>query len=61
MNPYYITEQCNDLNELITELYEAFFDDDGSELLDDDYIEAGMTLQRLIAKCESILDDIKKD
>lgn len=61
MNLYYVTEQCNDLNELITELYEAFFEDDGSELSDDDYIAVGLTLQRIQAKCDDILEDIKKD
>lgn len=61
MNNYYITEHCNDLHELITDLYEAYYDDDGGVLSDDDYIAVGMTLQRIIAKCESMLEDIKKD
>lgn len=59
MNNYYITENCNELYELITEVYEGFYDDDGSLLSDSDYIAVGFALQRIMAKCGDMLEDIK--
>lgn len=61
MNPYYINEQTTKLHELITELYEGFFDDNGDVVQDNDYITAGLTLQRIIACCDEILLDIKQE
>lgn len=62
MNPYYVTEQCEELQKLVTDLYESYFDDDGGIVpIDHQYIDTGLLLQSIIAKCESLLEDIKQD
>lgn len=58
---YYINEQCNALHDLVTELYESFFDDDGNISTDENSIETGLILSRIKEHCDSILEDIKID
>lgn len=58
---YYINEQCNALHDLVTELYESFFDDDGNISTDENSIETGLVLSRIQEHCGSILEDIKID
>lgn len=58
---YYINEQCNALHDLVTELYESFFDDNGNISTDKDCIDTGLILSRIKEHCDSILEDIKID
>lgn len=58
---YYINEQCNALHDLVTELYESYFDDNGNISNDKERIETGLILSQIKEKCESLLDDIKVD
>ena len=58
---YYINEQCNALHDLVTELYESYFDDDGNISDDKERIETGLILSRIIEQCNSLLEDIKID
>jgi hypothetical protein len=58
---YYINEQCNALHDLVTELYESYFDDDGNISNDKERIETGLILSRIIEQCNSLLEDIKID
>ena len=58
---YYINEQCNALHDLVTELYESYFDDDGNISDDKERIETGLILSRIKEHCDSLLEDIKID
>jgi hypothetical protein len=58
---YYINEQCNALHDLVTELYESYFDDDVNISNDKERIETGLILSRIIEQCNSLLEDIKID
>lgn len=59
MNIYYINNQMEKLHEDASELYEAFFDEQGNIIKNGEFFELGLSINKMKGHLEDIQEDIE--
>lgn len=59
MNIYYINDQMKRLHEDSSELYEAFFDEQGNIIKNGEFFELGLAINKMKGHLEDIQEDIE--